>query len=61
MSNFEKTLMKAKLGDRKSINDIVNIYNYLILKESIVKGEFDPDLRQHLYSILLLCIKKFQI
>lgn len=61
MSNFKETLMKAKLGDKNAINKIVNTYNALILKKSIVDGEFDPDLRQYLYNTLLHCIHKFPI
>lgn len=61
MKNFKKTLMKAHLGDKKAIEEIVDMYHGLILKESVVNGEFDPDLRQHLYHTLLICIRRFQI
>lgn len=61
MKNFKKLLMLAKMGDPKAIRQIVDMYGHLILKESVVDGVFDDDLRQVLYKTLLSCIRAFEL
>lgn len=61
MKNFKKQLMLAKMGDAKAIQEIVDMYRWLIIKESSVYGIFDEDLNQQLFNTLLNCIKVFNI
>ena len=58
--NFKKLLMLAKMGDPKAMRQIVDMYSRLIMKESVVDGVFDDDLRQVLYNTLLMCVRLFE-
>ena len=60
MKNFKKLLMLAKMGDPKAMRQIVDMYSRLIMKESVVDGVFDDDLRQVLYNTLLMCVRLFE-
>lgn len=60
MKEFKRVLLKAQLGDKKAIEQIVDMYKGLVIKESIVDGVFDEDLMQHLFQVLLLAIRTFR-
>ncbi len=61
MKGFKRLLMKAQLGDRESLQVILELYRGLVIKESTVEGAFDEDLMQILYDTLLACIRQFHI
>ena len=61
MKNFKKLLMLAKMGDPHAMRQIVDMYSRLIMKESVVDGVFDDDLRQVLYNTLLVCIRIYEL
>jgi len=48
------------MGDPKAMRQIVDMYSRLIMKESVVDGVFDDDLRQVLYNTLLMCVRLFE-
>ena len=59
--NFRELLLAAKEMDELAVNRITDIYNPLLMKESIVDGVFDEDLYQELWLTLLNCIQKKRI
>lgn len=59
--NFTDLLTLAKLGDCAVIETLLEIYRPLILKESIIDGEFDEDLFQELQIIFVHCIHTFRM
>ena len=59
--NFKEHLLQAKAGDYISINHIIELYQPLLMKESIIDGIFDEDLHQEMMITLLRCIQKFVI
>lgn len=61
MKGFKRLLMKAQLGDRESLQVILELYRGLVVKESTVEGAFDEDLMQILYDTLLVCVQQFHI
>lgn len=56
---FEELLFRAKQGDKMAIEEILNIYHPMLVKNSLVKGRFDEDLYQELVSIMMKCILYF--
>ena len=59
--NFKEILLLAKENDNYAITQISNMYNPLLIKESIIAGIFDEDLYSELSIALLRCIKKFRV
>ena len=59
--NFKELLLTAKEMDESAVNQITDLYNPLLMKESIVNGIFDEDLYQELWLTLLNCIRKIKI
>jgi len=59
--NFKELLIAAKGMDESAVNQITDMYNPLLMKESIVDGVFDEDLYQELWLELLNCIRKKKI
>lgn len=58
---FEELLFRAKMNDKQAIEQITEIYQPLIIKNSLVNGVFDEDLYQELMVELLKCIQTFQV
>lgn len=59
--NFKELIVQAKNGDTTAINELLNMYHPLLLKESIIENRLDEDLYQELCIIFLHCIDKFRI
>jgi hypothetical protein len=59
--NFMDLLLRAKSGEDFAVMRIVEMYQPLLIKESIVNGTYDEDLYQELCLILLNCIRKINI
>ena len=59
--NFEELLFQAKHNNPKAIEQIVNMFRPLIIKNSLVNGVFDEDLYQELNIEILKSIKCFEI
>jgi len=61
MAEFIEMLGKAKNGDSKATEELLNMYRPLLYKESLISGIFDEDLFQELCIVFLTCISKFKI
>lgn len=58
---FRELMLRAKTGEQEAIHEIIQMYNPLLLKESIVLGIFDEDLYQELCLTVMHCIDKFRL
>ena len=58
--NFKDMLICAKRGDRGAMETLLETYRPLMLKESIIDGEFDEDLFQELQIVFMHCVKMFR-
>ena len=61
MITFKNLLIKAKSGDRDAQEKLLCIYNPLLIKNSIVDGEYDEDLYQELCLKFIMCLKYFEV
>lgn len=59
--NFMDTLLQAQQGSEPAIEEILQRYRPLLLKESVCSGVFDEDLYQELCMTLVNCIRNFRI
>ncbi len=59
--NFKELLQRAKMDDQQAKQEIISMYQPLLVKEAVVNGVFDEDIYQELCETLLLCIQKFYI
>ena len=59
--DFKELLFRAQGGDPRAKEEILSLYQPLLLKESMVHGFFDEDVYQELCITLLTCIQRFQI
>lgn len=57
---FVEILDKAVDGDIKAIYEIIDIYDGLILKNSIVHGVFNQECRDYIEDRIIKEIKKFK-
>ena len=58
---FDEMLISAKAGNKQAVTFILDMYQPLLIKESIVDGSYDEDLYQELCITLLKCINQFRI
>lgn len=58
--NFEEVLFRAKMGDHVTIEQIVEMFRPLLIKNSLINGRFDEDLYQELRIEVLKCIRNYQ-
>lgn len=58
---FKELLLRAQGGDPRAKEEILSLYQPLLLKESMVHGFFDEDVYQELCITLLTCIQRFRI
>lgn len=56
---FKELLVQARAGDQSAVENLLIMYQPLLLKESIVDGVLDEDLYQELCITFLQCIRKF--
>lgn len=61
MAEFVEMLVKAKHGDSKSKEELLNMYRPLLYKEALVDGIFDEDLFQELCLVFLTCVSRFNV
>lgn len=59
--NFKELLVQAKNGKEAAVVFILEMYNPLLIKNSIINGRFDEDLYQELCMTLLACIHSFRV
>ena len=58
--NFEEILFRAKQGDREAVEQILEMYRPLLVKNAVFNGKFDEDLYQDLVIEVLKCIQYFR-
>lgn len=58
--NIKDLLILAKLGDSSAMETLLETYRPLILKASIIDGEFDEDLFQELQIVFMHCVQVFR-
>lgn len=56
---FKELLIRARAGEQSAVENLLIMYQPLLLKESIVDGVLDEDLYQELCITFLQCIRKF--
>ena len=61
MMNFKELIIRAKKGEKEAQEALLEMYQPLLSKESIVDGVFDEDLYQELCFKFIHCIDKFEI
>ena len=59
--NFKELLLRAKTGEKSAVAVLLDMYKPLLIKESILEGNFDEDLYQELCIIFLKCIQFFRM
>lgn len=57
---FEEILYRAKMNDKQAVEQIVEMYRPLLIKNALVGGFFDEDLYQELMMEILKCIRYFR-
>lgn len=59
--SFRDILLRAKLGDEMDKVMILEQYKPMLIKGSIINGQFDEDLYQEQCMVLMKCIELFQV
>lgn len=58
--DFEEVLFRAKMNDMWAVEQMIEMYRPLLIKNSLVNGVFNEDLYQELVVELLKCIQYFK-
>ena len=58
--DFEELLFQAKMGDESAMENILEMYRPLLIKNALVNGAFDEDLYQELIVEVIKCIWYFK-
>lgn len=59
--NFGDLLRRAKSSDQQALEELLQLYRPLMMKEAIVDGILDEDLYQEIRIVFLRCIQQFDI
>lgn len=57
---FEELLFRAKANDKQAVEQIVEMYRPLVIKNALVNGVLDEDLYQELMVEVVKCIQYFK-
>lgn len=57
---FEEILYRAQQGETQSIQQIIEMYRPMLIRNALVKGGFDDDLYQELIAETMKCIRFFE-
>lgn len=57
---FEELLFRAKADDKQAVEQIIEMYRPLVIKNALVNGVFDEDLYQELMMEVVKCIQYFK-
>ena len=60
MMEFEKILFRAQQGETQSIEQIIEMFRPMLIRNALVKGGFDDDLYQELIAETMKCIRFFE-
>ena len=58
---FEEILFRAQQGDKKAIEQILEMFRPMLIRNALIWGVFDEDLYQEFVIETLKCIKKFRM
>lgn len=61
MGMFKNTLLLAQQGNEKAMEKLLNRYDPLLKKGSIIQGHFDEDLYQSLILEFVRAVSAFKI
>lgn len=61
MMGFRELLIRAKRVEKNAIEELLKMYEGLLVRKSIVEGVFDEDLYQELCYKFIQCIDKFEL
>lgn len=61
MMNFKELIIRAKRGEAKAQESLLEMYRPLIAREAIINGIFDEDLFQELCFRFIHCIDRFDL
>ena len=61
MMEFKELLIRAKRGEQNAQEELLKMYQPLMMKESIIDGVFDEDLYQQLCYRFIRCVEAFEI
>ena len=59
--SFVTLLRKAQKNEQDAMEQLLMMYQPLLMKESIVNGVLNEDLYQELCIVLVRCVRQFQI
>lgn len=59
--DFRLLLLSAQAGNAEAVEKLFLLYRPLLLKESVVEGQYDEDFYQELCIVFLRCIHGFRI
>ena len=57
---FNATIKKAQQGDGEALRELIEMFQPLVIKNSIINGRFDEDCFQELSIKLIKCIRNFE-
>ena len=57
---FEKILFRAQQGETQSIEQIIEVFRPMLIRNALVEGGFDEELYQELIIEVLKCIRYFE-
>lgn len=60
MMEFEKILFKAQQGEIQSIEQIIEMFRPMLIRNALIKGVFEEDLYQEFVIETLKCIRNFR-
>ena len=58
---FRDLLLAAKGGDEGAFSELLEIYKPLLIRYSMINGQFNEDLYQEQCITLLRCISTFEV
>lgn len=61
MMEFKELLIRAKRGEKNALEELLKMYEGLLVRKSIVEGVFDEDLYQELCYKFIQCVDKFKL
>ena len=60
MRNFKELLYSAQSGNTEAMNELLEMYRLLLIKNSLVDGVVDEDLYQELCYKFIAAVYKFK-
>lgn len=58
---FKELLSKANAGKKQAVNELLDMYQPLLIKTALINGIYDEDLYQELCITFLKCLNQFRL